>query len=425
MLKRLVLATALLLAVALVACSEGGVPAPTSTPSPTATSTPVNLGPPEPEAARILEHIRSFSVEIGIRPAGSSQEQRAIDYAREQFESWGYEFEVQTFTAAGPDILRLTTVDVEQPEQRHLGAIAFRGSGTGDVSGRLVDVGTGREEEFPPEAAGAIVLIQRKDVLFADMARRAEQAGAAAAVVANRETGRFRGEIDPPAELPVVAVSQEDGEALRELLARPGGVEVSLSVKDEIIAHNVVARPASGRCRTLSGGHFDSVPWAAGATDNASGSALVLELARAAAAAHLSGHCFILFGAEEIGLEGSAYFVSQLSDAEKAALEAVFNYDVVGGDAPPLLLGSEELVDRAEALADQAGIEVEASNREPDIGSDHLSFLDADIPALMLTTPDFGRIHTPEDTFANLQPTFLDEVAELAFALLRQAGRAP
>lgn len=364
-------------------------------------------------------------MEIGIRPAGSPEEQEAIDYAREQFESWGYDVEVQTFTAAGPDILRLTTVDVEQPGQRHFAAIGFRGGGTGDVSGRLVDAGTGREEEFPPDAVGAIVLIQRKDVLFVDMARRAEQAGAAAVVVANREAGRFLGEIDPPSELPVVAISQEDGQALRALLARPGGVEVSLSVKAEVVAHNIIARPKGPACRTLSGGHFDSVPWAAGATDNASGSALVLELARAAAAARLSGDCFILFGAEEIGLEGSEYFVSQLSVAEHAALQAVFNYDVVGGNAQPLLVGSAELMDRAQALAEELGVGVQTSNQTRDIGSDHLSFLDAGIPALMLTTPDFERIHTPDDTFANLAPTYLDEVAELAFALLREAGPAP
>jgi len=382
------------------------------------------LGPSQPEAARVLEHIRALSVEIGIRPAGSPEEQEAIDYAREQFESWGYDVEVQTFTAAGPDILRLTTVDVEQPEQRHLAAIGFRGGGTGDVSGRLVDAGTGREEEFPPDAAGAIVLIQRQDVLFVDMAQRAQQAGAVAAVVANKEPGLFRGEIDLPTELPVVAISQEDGQALQALLAA-GPVEVSLSVKAEVTAHNVIARPEGSACRTLSGGHFDSVPWAAGATDNASGSALVLELARAAAAAHLSGNCFILFAAEEIGLEGSEYFVSQLSVAEHAALQAVFNYDVVGGNAQPLLVGSAELMDRARVLAEGLGVSVQTSNETRDIGSDHLSFLDANIPALMLTTPDFERIHTPDDTFANLEPTFLGEVAELAFALLREVAGAP
>jgi len=82
-------------------------------------------------------------------------------------------------------------------------------------------------------------------------------------------------------------------------------------------------------------------------------------------------------------------------------------------------------MNRAGVRAAALGVDVQTSNETRDIGSDHLSFLDANIPALMLTTPDFERIHTPDDTFANLEPAFLDEVAALAFALLREAGPAP
>ncbi len=305
-----------------------------------------------------------------------------------------------------------------------MGAIVFRGAAPGAVSARLVDAGTGREEEFPPDAAGAIVLIQRQDVFFADMARRALDVGAVAAVVANREPGLFQGILDPPSELPIIAIDQADGEALRELLAA-GPVEVGVRIEEprQVTAHNIIARPVASTCRTLSGGHYDSVPWAAGANDNASGSAMVLELARAVAAAGLSGHCFGLFGAEEVGLLGSAFFVSELSEKERDELEAVFNYDVVAGDARPLVMGSAELLDRAETLAEQAGLDVRRSNRPQDIASDHRSFLDAGIPALMLTSPDFDRIHTAGDTLANLEPTSLETIAALGFALLQEAGQ--
>ena len=54
-----------------------------------------------------------------------------------------------------------------------------------------------------------------------------------------------------------------------------------------------------------------------------------------------------------------------------------------------------------------------------------MSFLDAGIPALMLTTPQFDFIHTVGDTLANLDATFLDEVAALGFALVQATGEAP
>ncbi|OGO51998.1 MAG: hypothetical protein A2148_04130, partial [Chloroflexi bacterium RBG_16_68_14] len=408
---------------ALLGTCTGSAPAPTPTP----TETPVDLGPAEPEAERILEHVRVLSQEIGPRPAGSAEEEEVIAYAREQLEGWGYQVEVQTFTATRPDFQRPTTLTVEQPERRELTAVSFQGGGAGAVSGRLVDAGTGREEEFPPDARGAVVLLQRRDVTFADMARRAEAAGAIAAVVANKEPGLFSGDLDPPSTLPFLAIDQADGEALRELLARPGGLEVALRVdaQTEVIAHNVVARPQSGRCRTLSGGHYDSVPWAAGANDNASGSGLVLELARTVAAAGLSDHCFALFGAEEVGLQGSAFFVSELSDVERDELEVAFNYDVVGGDAQPLAMGGSDLLERTETLAGQLGLEVDISAPKDDISSDHRSFLDAGIPALMLTTPEFDLIHTAGDTLANLRATFLDAVATLGFALLEQPAPGP
>jgi aminopeptidase YwaD len=287
-----------------------------------------------------------------------------------------------------------------------------------------VDAGTGRQEDFPPEAAGAVVLIQRRDVRFVDMARRAREAGAVAAVVANKEPGLFQGILDPPSELPFLAIDRADGDALRELLAA-GPVEVAVRVEElrEVTAHNVIARPESEQCRTLSGGHYDTVPWAAGANDNASGSAMVLELARAAAAASLSGHCFVLFGAEEEGLLGSAFFVSELSEEERDELKAFFNYDVVAGDARPLVIGGEELLDRAETQAERAGLDIQLSARSREIISDHRVFLNAGIPALMLTTPDFDRVHTAGDTLANLEPPSLDAIAALGFGFLSEIGR--
>lgn len=357
--------------------------------------------------------------EIGIRPAGSSQEIEALEYAQGLFERWGYEVEVQRFEVAH-DLLRGASVTAAGREFK---ALAFIGAPSGAVTAPLVDAGTGREREFPPDAEGAVVLIQRKDVPFVDMAARARAAGARAVIVSNKAPELFQGGFSDRVPLPFVAVDQRAGEALRDLLGA-GPVQVTVEVEKKVarVSHNVVARPPNGVCRTVSGGHYDSVPVAPGANDNASGAGTVLELARAAAAAGLSRHCFVLFGAEEIGLEGSKHFVAQLTRPEREGLAAMFNYDVVAGTEAIGLIGSRLLAARADRLGDKLGVAARADSLPEGVASDHVSFLDAGISALMLTTHGFARIHTAQDTVANLEPRHLGEIARLGFALLRQAA---
>lgn len=403
----------------LFACSsESSAPPPTGTATPLPTPTTVDLGPPQPEVERIVEHIRVLSDEIGTRVAGSPQQDATVEYARELLEGWGYVVEVQDFPAEGADLQRYATVTVDEPRQLEMIAVGMFDSPSGRVRALLIDAGTGQPEDFPVDAAGAIVLIQRLDVPFLDMATRALEAGAGGVIIANREPGRFPGILDPPVDIITVAIDQADGEALRELLAA-GQVEVEVNVRETVTGRNVIARPESGVCRTMSGGHYDSVPWSPGAYDNASGSAIVLELARSAAVAGLSDHCFMLWGGEEGGLLGSRFLVSALTEAELDVLEGVFNYDAAAGPGQPQLIGATALSDRAKELADGLGQDAVVTVLPQNTGSDQFAFLEKGIAALMLTAPDAGTLHTPSDTFDNLITASLQPIADLGFAILQ------
>ncbi len=68
-------------------------------------------------------------------------------------------------------------------------------------------------------------------------------------------------------------------------------------------------------------------------------------------------------------------------------------------------------------------MDVVRSSLPENASSDHASFLDAGIPALMLTT-EFGLSHTEEDTLANLEPALLEPIATLGFALLQEVVQA-
>jgi Zn-dependent M28 family amino/carboxypeptidase len=98
-----------------------------------------------------------------------------------------------------------------------------------------------------------------------------------------------------------------------------------------------VSQPAK---RIIVGGHYDSINLrvkaaeapAPGADDDASGTAVVLELARVMSQYRFEKTIvFIAFGGEEIGLVGSSRFAARARAANEQ-IEAVFNNDIVGSN---------------------------------------------------------------------------------------------
>jgi hypothetical protein len=54
-------------------------------------------------ADQVMAHVEALSVDIGARPMGSDAEAEAADYIAAQFETWGYEVEIQEFETNPPD----------------------------------------------------------------------------------------------------------------------------------------------------------------------------------------------------------------------------------------------------------------------------------------------------------------------------------
>ncbi len=253
----------------------------------------------------------------------------------------------------------------------------------------------------------------------------AEAAGAAGVIVYNDEPGLFIGYLGEPSGIPALAISQEDGQALLVML-QAGHVSVRLEVRTESgprDSQNVVARPQDGECRLIAGGHYDSVPAGPGANDNASGTASVVEMARVLAAdGEFDDVCFVLFGAEEVGLFGSARFVESLTPAQEETLEAMLNFDMVGVGTQWFFAGSASMTDLAAAEADERGLDY-IVDQSPSIGSDHASFTDAGVPAVFFhslfeVVADDPNYHTAEDLAEHVQPTRMAEIADLGLAVI-------
>jgi len=172
-----------------------------------------------------------------------------------------------------------------------------------------------------------------------------------------------------------------------------------------------------------------------GASDNASGVAVVLEVARLIAKQPLRRTIlFAFFGAEELGLVGSAAFV-ELMSADGAQIIADVNVDEVGhlskGPAHrPLvrvLTGPHmcpDLMNVVRAAGDSHGLAVSDQDPNEFFGrSDHYSFYLAGIPVLFFTGGWTHRwLHAPDDDAKRIGYEDLQRVASVVLKTVTTLG---
>ncbi|MFF7274709.1 M28 family peptidase [Streptomyces griseorubiginosus] len=134
----------------------------------------------------------------------------------------------------------------------------------------------------------------------------------------------------------------------------------------------------------MSGSHLDSVTAGAGINDNGSGSAAVLETALAVSRAgfHPTKHLrFAWWGAEELGLVGSRYYVSSLSTANRSKISGYLNFDMIGSPNPGYFVYDDDPAIEKTFKEYYAGLGVPTEiETEGDGRSDHAPFKNAGVP---------------------------------------------
>jgi Zn-dependent M28 family amino/carboxypeptidase len=126
-----------------------------------------------------------------------------------------------------------------------------------------------------------------------------------------------------------------------------------------------------------------------GGNDNASGVASLIGVARAFADSGIKPKrsiIFVAFTGEEMGLKGSKYFVDHMG-VRKDKVKAMVNFDMVG-DGTNLMTFSKEypFITKAVQKANRNLHNLEIIVGPSGHGSDHVSFVEAGIPATMLLT---------------------------------------
>jgi hypothetical protein len=195
---------------------------------------------------------------------------------------------------------------------------------------------------------------------------------------------------------------------------------------------NVVATPPGfdlSRPHRLVGAHLDTVAVAPGAEDNASGVAVVLELARLARSAEPAlPTVFVAFGAEEpVGSGdalhhfGSRHYVATMPRSQRRALRAMASFDRVGvGRVVPVCTGplSPGSVQRV-VLRTARRLGVAAAGCRDNTTSDHWSFEKAGYPVVRFGSTPYAGYHSAGDVPRVVAPAQLARTGRVAWAWLR------
>ena len=194
---------------------------------------------------------------------------------------------------------------------------------------------------------------------------------------------------------------------------------------------NVIAEPKGFDRRkpyVVIGAHLDTVPVAPGAEDNASGIAVMLQLAEMVSQQPAAFPVqFIAFGAEEprgsgdaLHHFGSRQFVAGLSRSERRAIQAMVSLDRVGVPAGYVPIctadtNGNRLRDAIRAAARRAEIATRACSNYT---SDHWSYAKAGIPAVRLGGIPYAGYHSRGDVPRVVDRRQLDRVGRTVWAWL-------
>jgi Zn-dependent M28 family amino/carboxypeptidase len=330
----------------------------------------------------------------GTREASTLGYQLSADHVADLMEKAGYDVTRQEFEynfyqeLAAPTVVGTSTgFPFAYTDGEDISTMDYSGSGTvtGVVQGvndNIVPLPVGQPDSTSNAGCedadfagftGDIALIQRGTCFFHEKIANAVEAGAEAVIIFNEGNSDERSGVDFgqatfPQDVPVIEMSAEAGAELVEFIEAEAaaGRQVTLTVTTSTVSEvreseNVIAQTTTGRTDrvVVSGAHLDSVIEGPGINDNGSGSAAQLEVALQMAELGIepvNQVRFIWFGAEEAGLVGSAYYVSQLTKRELKNIAVMLNFDMVGSPNPGWFVYDGDASDTASTGSTGSGV---------------------------------------------------------------------
>ena len=394
------------------------------------------------DAEKIYSHVSELSVGIGERVAGTEAERKAVDYIAAQYRSYGLDVEIQPFEFQSYQEATEVSIQVTGQPEQSLKPSAFKYSpSTPDegVTGEIVYAGLGQASDFAgKDVTGKIVLVERGTIAFVDKAANAAAAGAKAVLIYNNIAGTLKSNLSTSGNfVPTLGLTQEEGKELKTLIDKEETVTATVKVLGAGMvtktSHNVIATKKAHKNYDTGqvlyvGSHHDSVPGSPGASDNASGVAVNLEIARILSDQQTDTEIrFLTFGAEELGLLGSYHYVSTLTGEEKERSIGMFNFDMVGSkNAGEMIMFT---VDGERNIVTNTGASASTRVYSPltygKVGrSDHQPFHEGGIPSAAFSyAPLEPEYHQPTDTIDKISKEKMENMAKVVSAGVYQIAR--
>ena len=402
------------------------------------------------DAASLKQHVTALSEDIGVRLMGTPNEYAAAEYIEGQLDSYGYDGQISEYTinasaVAAIDIgekqhyanyyyagemnqiinPNISNCTLSEPTQEDLDVISTWSISAGDLVVVNSSLFSDLEalSKVQAETDGTETALKSSDFIN-QAVDKAEEANASAIVIYNDTGLRSQSVKVSGNTIPVIGANTVIGE---ELISNAGNISISkverpISWNVEAVKEASTEEPESIIYVTS---HLDSVMGAPGATDNASAVAAVLELAKQYKDVDTGGveiH-FVAFGGEEAGLLGSAAFVSQIPEEDKAIainfnmdmlsstgtfygeeLNAV-SLDIAGGKSATFNIAAALIITGSE---DMQFIEGTENLRWFKYGSsDHQSFQDSGIDAASMI-----RVTDESDDIEDINHTYKDNMVD-------------
>lgn len=423
--------------------------------------------------ARKNSHLKELAHElmdvIGPRLVGTPQMKEAHEWAVEKFESWDISAENQQWGTWQGWERGITHIDMVSPRLRTLsGRMLAWSPGTGgdEVTAEVITLpeevaDSASFQEWLPKVEGKFVLTsmkqpsgrpdnnweewatdaelkehkQRRKELRKNwykkikatgyssrsLPKALEEAGAAGLISSNWSNGFGANKVFSAGteDIPAVDMSLEDYGMLYRLAESDHEPEIRLEAQSEDLGEV----PAFNTIATIEGtekpdeyiilsAHYDSWDGATGATDNGTGSILMMETARILKKVYPNPKRTILvglWGAEEEGLNGSRAFVEDHPEIVKN-VQVLFNQDNGTGRVKNIsgqgFLNSYDYISKwLSQVPDTVSqhIDTEFPGYPSSGGTDHASFVAAGAPAFNLSALSWSywnyTWHTNLDTY--------------------------
>lgn len=232
--------------------------------------------------------------------------------------------------------------------------------------------------------------------------RKAGSEGEKAAALYVSETLKNYGvDLLSPAEGDLFGIKTENGDTLtsRNVIGFVQGYDKTL--RDKYILVGARLDNMGTMTMTIDGVPVERIYY--GANGNASGLAMMLELARMVQTNSIlfrRSVLFVAFGASNKGFAGSWYFLDR-SFGDASSIDAMINLDMVGTGYNGFYAYTSSNPDLNALLKMQANelqpILPELTSEEP-YPSDHRTFYSKEIPSVMFTTGRYSQHNTDKDT---------------------------